>query len=152
MLDLSNYLPYLLNRAGSRIAAEFSRAVRDHDITLPIWRVLAALDHRDGQRVGELAELTAIEISTLSRVLDLMQRKGLAKRRRLPGDARSVVVYLTARGRQLTQRIIPLARRYETVALAGFSEAEAAMLKSMLQQLYRNLAALPQPTELPRGA
>jgi len=139
VLDLARYLPYLLNRAGAHVAAAFTQAVREHGITLPIWRVLAALNQRDGQRVGELAEMTAIEFSTLSRVLDLMRRKGLAQRRRTRGDGRGVTVHLTAPGRAMTERIIPIARQYETATLAGFSKAEADQLRAMLVRLYANL-------------
>jgi DNA-binding MarR family transcriptional regulator len=139
MLDLSRYLPYLLNRAGTHIATSFTQAVREHGVTLPVWRVLAALHQRDGQRVGDLAELTAIEFSTLSRVLDLMRRKGLASRRRTRGDGRGVTVHLTASGRAVTERIIPIARHYEAMALAGFSAAEADQLRAMLVRLYANM-------------
>ncbi|HYM31681.1 MAG TPA: MarR family transcriptional regulator, partial [Candidatus Cybelea sp.] len=106
MFDLSRYLPYLLNRAGSHVAAAFTREVRGQGITLPVWRVLAALNHRNGQRLGELSEMTAIEVSTLSRVLDLMQGKGLVARKPGP-DARSISVQLTAAGRAATRRIVP---------------------------------------------
>jgi len=152
LLDLANYLPYLLNRAGSRIAADFSRAVKSYGITLPVWRVLVALHHQNGQRVGELAELTAIEVSTLSRVLDLMQRQGLVKRHRLATDSRSVAVHLTVAGRSLTRRIMPLAQSYETAALAGFSAAETMTLKAMLQRLYLNMDRLPAARRLRRSA
>ena len=96
MFDLSIFLPYLLNRAGSRIAASFSAELKaEHGITLAMWRVLAALHHRDGQLVGELARMTTVEVSTLSRMLGTMQRRGLIERRRpavqaVDSDARTV--------------------------------------------------------------
>lgn len=148
MLDLSRYLPYLLNRAGAHIASAFNRRVREYGITLPIWRVLAALNHRDGQRISQLAEMTAIEVSTLSRVINLMVRKRLTGRRRSGGDARAVTVHLTAAGRMLTRRIIPVAREYEAVALAGFSKAEADMLRAMLVRLYGNMQRLDAALEI----
>ena len=43
MGPLDSYLPYLLNRAGARIAASFSEEVRPLGATLQMWRVLAAL-------------------------------------------------------------------------------------------------------------
>lgn len=142
MKPLDDYLPYLLNRAGARIAASFTRVVRDYGITLPMWRVLAALNERDGQRMGELAERTSIDASTLSRVIDAMERLGLVDRLRQDDDARSVAVHVTGPGRDLTARIVPLALHYETVALQGFSGPQAKLLKRMLVQLYRNMDAL----------
>jgi len=148
MFDLSVYLPYLLNRAGSRIASSFSETLKEeHGLALSMWRVLAALHHRDGQFVGELARMTTVEVSTLSRMLGTMQRRGLVERRRpalqaVGSDARTVAIHLTEAGRALTERLIPEALRYEATALDGFTEDEARMLKSMLGRLFENMGRL----------
>jgi DNA-binding MarR family transcriptional regulator len=142
MAPLDSYLPYLLNRAGARIAAAFSEEVRPLGATLQMWRVLAALREGDGRRMGDLSETTSIEVSTLTRLVDNMEKKGLVARRRDAGDARVVALHVTPAGRRLTQRITPIAERYESVALAGFTAAEADILKAALRRLYRNMAAL----------
>ena len=153
MFELSTYLPYLLNRAGSRIAESYShRLKQEHGITLAMWRVLASLHHRNGQRVGELAEMTTIEVSTLSRLLGTMQRKGLVERRRpavhaVGGDARTVAISLTPNGRAVTEALIPEALRYEATALAGFDADEADQLKSMLQRLFDNMGGLERKSQ-----
>ncbi len=142
MGPLNSYLPYLLNRAGARIAAAFSEEVRPLGATLQMWRVLAALREGDGRRMGDLSETTSIEVSTLTRLVDNMEKKGLVARRRDAADARVVALHVTPAGRRLTQRITPIAERYESVALAGFTAAEADILKAALRRLYRNMAAL----------
>ncbi len=80
MGPLDSYLPYLLNRAGARIAASFSEEVRRLGATLQMWRVLAALREHDGRRMGDLSETTSIEVSTLTRLVDNMEKKGLVAR------------------------------------------------------------------------
>ena len=143
--DLTRYLPYLVNRTGVRIATAFTEVLRRHAITLQMWRVLAALDHADGQRISDLAALTSIDVSTLSRIIDAMQEKGLVQRRRAKGDdARVVTVHATHAGHALTGKIIPLARHYEAVALHGFTAEEEAALKAMLVRVYGNIAALEE--------
>ena len=142
MGPLDSYLPYLLNRAGARIAAAFSEEVRPLGATLQMWRVLAALREGDGRRMGDLSETTSIEVSTLTRLVDNMEKKGLVARRRDAADARVVALHVTPAGRRLTQRITPIAERYESVALAGFTAAEADILKAALRRLYGNMAAL----------
>jgi DNA-binding MarR family transcriptional regulator len=142
MGPLESYLPYLLNRAGSRIATAFSEEVRPLGATLQMWRVLAALREKDGRRMGDLSATTSIEVSTLSRLVDAMERKGLVARRRDSEDARAVVLHATAAGRRLTTRLLPIAERYETVALAGFNFAEAQVLKAALRRLYANMDGL----------
>ena len=124
MGPLDSYLPYLLNRAGARIAAAFSEEVRPLGATLQMWRVLAALRERDGRRMGDLSETTSIEVSTLTRLVDNMEKKGLVARRRDAADARVVALHVTPAGRRLTQRIAADRRTLREVALAGFTAAK----------------------------
>ncbi|MGE0154544.1 MAG: MarR family winged helix-turn-helix transcriptional regulator [Reyranellaceae bacterium] len=149
-LDLDDYLPYLLNRAGAKIADAFGQVARRHGITLQMWRVLAALHHQDGQSVGSLARTTSIEISTLSRLLDQMQKKRLLLRRRDSADQRSVAIHRSAAGEAITRRLIPVALDYEARALAGLAAAEAKRLKTLLRRVYANLDGLAQPDTAPR--
>jgi len=142
MGPLDSYLPYLLNRAGSRIATSFSERVRPLGATLQEWRVLAALREKDGRRMGDLSETTSIEVSTLTRLVDTMEKRGLVDRRRDGEDARAVLLHVTPAGRRLTRRILPIAEHYETAALAGFNAAEADKLRAALRRLYANMEAL----------
>jgi DNA-binding MarR family transcriptional regulator len=92
--------------------------------------------------MGDLSETTSIEVSTLTRLVDTMESKRLVVRRGDPDDARAVVLHVTAAGRRLTRRIVPIAQRYEAAALAGFTAAEVARLKAALRRLYANMEAL----------
>jgi DNA-binding MarR family transcriptional regulator len=142
MGPLDSYLPYLLNRAGARIATSFGEEMRPLGASLQIWRVLAALRERDGRRMGDLSATTSIEMSTLTRLVDQMEKKGLVARQRDPEDARAVALYVTAAGKRLTRRIVPIAERYEQVALKGFAPAEAEALRAALRRLYVNMDEL----------
>ena len=139
--DLTAYLPYLINRTGVELAGAFSREIAHHGVTLQMWRVLAALHHRDGLRISDLASLTSIDISTLSRLIGKMEKRCLVTRRRSPeADGRVVTVVVTPVGQAATRAIVPVAQRYETMALAGFTADEAAALKQMLIRVYGNLS------------
>ena len=142
MGPLDAYLPYLLNRAGARIASAFGEEMRPLGASLQIWRVLAALREQDGRRMGDLSDTTSIEVSTLTRLVDNMEKKGLVARRRDADDARAILLHVAPAGRRLTQRIVPIAERYEAVALAGFSAGEAEILKAALRRLYANMDRL----------
>jgi len=142
MKELQDYLPYLLNRAGSRIATSFGEEVRPLGATLQMWRVLAALRESDGRRMSDLSQVTSIEVSTLTRLVDGMEKKGLVIRRRKAEDGRVVTLDATPAGRKLTRKILPIAVRYEKVALQGFSAAEANTLKTALRRLFDNMDGL----------
>jgi DNA-binding MarR family transcriptional regulator len=146
-LRLDGYLPYLINRAGISMAGHFGVVLRRAGVSLQDWRVLAALRERGGLRLTELAARTSIEISTLSRLVAGMEAAGLVSRERDSDDARAIAIRLTAAGDGLAARLTPAAEDLERTALAGFSEAEASLLKAQLERLYGNLAAVPAPQE-----
>ena len=103
-LVLQDFLPYLLNRAGMKIGLVFSRDVEPYGVTLPMWRVLIELWHKGDHRLGELAERTTIDLSTLSRLIVSMQRKRLVVRRRSGLDRRALSLALTERGSSWSSR------------------------------------------------
>lgn len=143
--DLQRYLPYLLNRAAIRITEAFQRELRKDDLSVVMWRVLAVLWHDGAMRLGALAEATSIEVSTLSRLITTMQARMLVSRTRCTDDARAVEVDLTAEGRAIAERIVPLALHYESMALADMSAADGDALRRLLTRLYGNLSDLPPP-------
>lgn len=127
------------------MAARFGMALRHEGISLQDWRVLAALRERNDQRLTELSVRTSIEISTLSRLIGNMETTGLVSRQRAAGDARAIAIDLTVQGEALAARLTPVAILLEEAALAGFTAAESAQLKSMLHRIYDSLASTTAP-------
>ena len=140
--DLERALPYLIARAGTRMAQAFSKELKRFDLSLTEWRVCVALHHKAHQRLSELALHTSTEPSTLSRVVDGLLQRGLLVRDRSDDDGRAVALSLTDDGRDLALRVIPLAQVYERVSLSGISSAQSEALRDMLKMVYENLAVL----------
>jgi len=139
----SHSLPYLLARLGVRMGELFARELKRDGLTLAMYRVLAFLAEENGvRRLGDLAVLTVLEISTLSRLVAAMQRDGLVTRTRPDGDQRSLHVGLTEAGRTLVARLQPRAAYYEQIAAGAFSTAEIDALKATLSTIYRNVDRL----------
>ena len=140
-LDLANYLPYLINRVGTAIAATYTGdTLAPQGLTLDMWRVLAALSNNGGQRQVDLSAMTSIDVSTMSRLVSRLVRLGLVTRSRSQTSNREVVVALSAKGRALVQKLIPIARDLEKKASAGLSAKEMAEVKRLLTRMYGNLA------------
>lgn len=136
--QLGEHVPHLLNRAVVELSHVFAREIERFGLSVPMWRVLAAL--LDGERkLGDLARITSIELSTLSRIAAALDGRGLIRRRRSGTDARAVLAALTEDGRSLAESIVPLARDCESSAVAGMSEDEVRQLKFLLQRLYGNV-------------
>ena len=143
-LDLADYLPYLVNRVGAIIAEQFGEeALKPHRLSIAMWRVMAVLASGDPRRQIDLAALTSIDASTLSRLITRLVRMGLVTRARSQRSNREVAVKLSARGRALVDRLIPIARDFERTAIAGLAPAELAVVKRCLRRVYTNMKNRP---------
>jgi DNA-binding MarR family transcriptional regulator len=141
-LKLDGYLPYLVNRVGAALVARFtSEALARHDLTIDMWRGLVALSNSAGKRQIDLAAMTSIEKSTVSRLVTRLMKMGLVTRSRSRTSSREVVVQLSARGQNLVNRLIPVALELERLASKGTSSADMAAMKRVLRQAFDNLAA-----------
>jgi DNA-binding MarR family transcriptional regulator len=142
MYKLANSFPYLLNRVGARMGELFSQQLKPHDITVSMYRVLASLHERGDQRLSELSDVTHLELSTLSRLIGVIEDRQLVTRHRLEGNARVVAINLTPQGRKLVEQLIPLALEFENMAIHSFGLKEVASLKKGMTQIYDHLNAL----------
>jgi DNA-binding MarR family transcriptional regulator len=140
-INLSDYLPYLVNRVGSALVERFTDEVlAQHRLSIAMWRVLAALSHAGAQRQIDVAELTSIDVSTLSRLVTRLVQMGMVTRLPSKNSNREVTVQLSARGAKLVDQVIPMAHRLEAIAVAGLPAADLQVVKRCLRQMYRNLA------------
>jgi DNA-binding MarR family transcriptional regulator len=140
-LDLDNYLPYLLNRVGFALVESFTtEALKENELSIDMWRVLAALSNNGGQRQVDLSGMTSIDVSTMSRLVSRLVRMGLVTRSRSEKSNREVVVALAPKGRSLVRRLIPIANRLEQVASADVPAKDMAVVKRTLRRFYANLA------------
>ena len=130
-----------MHQIVGRVEALVNKWARPLGLKIEGVRVLFRLLGGD-RTVNELARLTGVEISTLSRLLGRMSNMGLLTRRRDEADARSVIVSLTDKGRRTALEHQPVYfKDYEDILLAGFTAAEAKAFRQHLIDMIENLDA-----------
>ena len=139
-VDLSEHLPYLINRVGSALVARFSAdALAGAHLSIASWRVLAVLSNNGGLRQTDLAEMTSIDASTLSRLITRLVRDGLVERARSKTDNREVAVALRAKARRAMTKLVPVAAGLQREATRNLSRRDLATLKRVLRKMHANL-------------
>jgi len=135
-------VPYLLNRVGVSVAERFTRRLEQHDVTLPMYRVLAVLRQTGTHTLGELSGMVSVELSTLSRLIGNMVRRGLVTRIRPESNARIVEIDLTPEGAAMADRLMPIATLFEDTLIAELDPAQVEALKVLLRHLNRQVDTL----------
>lgn len=138
--DLSERLPYLINRVGAALVGFATPGLKRHHLTIPLWRVLSVLAHKGELRQVDLAGATSLDPPTISRLISYAVRRGLVTRTRSDTSNREVSVRLTKSGKDMVEQIIPRMVADEEAVFAGLSRAELATLKKILRRMYGNIA------------
>src|SRR5450631_1315512 len=98
---------FLLDRTARRVKQYAQGQFKElgFNITLDQWLVLRHLSDHDDLNQKELAELIFKDTPTLTRIIDLLCKKGLTKRKLDPHDRRSFHVSLTTSGRTKVEKL-----------------------------------------------
>jgi len=144
---LGTYVPYLIYRITGHLNRKLRRNLKQSGINLARWRVLAVLQDHGALNIGQIAEHTLIEQPTVSRVVDQLEREGLAVREADGTDSRYVHVLLTDLGKSAFNAIYPIAVRHQEQALLGFDDEEIKTLTGFLERIQANISSHQAPVE-----
>ncbi len=137
-LHLDDLLPYLMNRLVARLNQNLSEDLRKRGFTFQDWRVLAVLAVHEGANLTELAEATVIPQPSVSRLAAHLAKRGYVQRRNGKSDSRIVHLFLTAKGRKVYDKMLPLAVDEYRAAMKGFSAKEYDSLRAALLRMMKN--------------
>jgi MarR family transcriptional regulator, organic hydroperoxide resistance regulator len=122
-----------LEAATHRVVDHLSTALRGHGLTPGEVNALAHLRAEQPLSVAELQGLTGQRPSTLTGVIDRLERRGLARRAVNARDRRSFVLELTPEGVEAARTVEAAFAAVE--ARAGLDERDVAAFHRVLRAL-----------------
>ncbi|MFD0559810.1 DNA-binding MarR family transcriptional regulator [Stackebrandtia endophytica] len=102
--------------------------------------MLSYLAEHGDQRQSSLVLALSIDPSTVTKMLQRLQRAELVARRPCPEDGRVSLVSITEKGRALTDAIVDCWRELEARTTAGMTEPQKRQLAELLGLVDDNLA------------
>ena len=118
----------------------FEYEARLHDLTLPQLRALGQLVKSDGLSQAALATLIETDPMTTSKILRLLETRGLIERLPDPVDSRAKIVRVTAGVAVMTEAMHAVSEKLHETMLDGISEADQEVLVRILNKISDNLA------------
>lgn len=115
------------------------RHVRSLGVTPAQFDIVATLGRTAGMSFKLLSEKTLITKGTLSGVIDRMVERGLLTREPIQGDARKVMIRLTAEGDRLFERIFPAHIDFLAKSFSTFSPEELDRIDQSLARVRDSL-------------
>ena len=132
-MELTQCIIYLLTTAQHSVFQYLNGKLSEYDVTPSQYGVLSCLWQREFATPKQISEILCLETSTISGVLDRMQKKGLIDRVINRDDRREVRVVPTEKGKALQEPISKIIDEVNEEVLKCFTEEEVALLKNQLR-------------------
>jgi DNA-binding MarR family transcriptional regulator len=136
---LEAFTPYLMNRIMARYNRGVEDALKTVGISVPQMRALAVLAEGGPCTINDLAVLTVIKPSTLSRTLDGMEKAGLIRRETGESDSRIRMIHMTEAGQQAHGAAWPEMERMRETMLAALPPEDRQLLNMLLSRVLRSI-------------
>ena len=131
-----------LLKVSNRLMAPFSTHLeKQYDISINEFRLLMLIGRKGKAVSHELAEMTGVNVMSVSRAVASLEKKGRIKVERDPQNRRRKQLTLTKEGSRLHEIMRPQADRVASYLLSDLKPQEVAALRIILDKLIDTLEA-----------
>lgn len=132
---------FLMESTMTRIRIVMLRKIKEHgyDVTPEQGVVLNVVEESEGISQSEIAERTMKDKPTITRILDILERKRLIVRLPDAGDRRIYKIHLTDTGREKIAVFRKILAEVDKKAFMGLSANDIKKLKEILNAIRANV-------------
>jgi DNA-binding MarR family transcriptional regulator len=141
-------LAHLVKDATRALVRALQMRLAEHSVSFGHWTFLRILWEGDGLTQRELSEQAGVMEPTTFSALNAMERLGYVIRRKRGGDRKKVYVLLTAKGRRLQEKLVPLAEEVNRIAVRGVRPGDIAATRGALLSIIENLVRHESVTDM----
>ena len=111
------------------------------DITIDQWLVLKTIHESPDITLQQVGAAVFKDFASVTRIVQLLERKGMLRRKPHPNDGRRSKLTLTSSGKSVIRRAEPIAQANRRQALVGIDADEVARLRVVLKRIVENCDA-----------
>ncbi|PIQ48851.1 MAG: hypothetical protein COW03_08050 [Cytophagales bacterium CG12_big_fil_rev_8_21_14_0_65_40_12] len=108
-------------------------------ITVEQWILLKIIEENDGLTQKELAEKSLRDPASITRTLDLLNKKGFVERRPVEDNRRQYSICLKKEGTFLIEKYMPVISSHRAKSIEGITEQELEVLTLLLGKIQKNM-------------
>lgn len=120
---------------ANRIGKAFVTVLETHNVSVAEWRVVLTLAQHEKACGQEITGRWAMDKMAVNRAIAGLKRRGLIETRKNRDDRRVVDLMLTARGRTLYEKLLPVANQRYHRLMAGLEKSEAKLLRRIMLKM-----------------
>jgi DNA-binding MarR family transcriptional regulator len=103
--------------------------------------ILFLLKERDGRTMSELSQILSMDNSTITGLVDRLEKAGFVRRDLSPNDRRASHVYANAEGKQEADKAVRVIMKVNQEIRDGFTAEEIESFKKILKSFFHKFNA-----------
>lgn len=132
------FLIYRLFSQGSNLLRKtFQR--KGYDLTTEQWTVMAQLGLHEGVNQSQLGARTFKDRHNITRILNLLERRGYIERRPDNTDKRAYRVFLSREGRMEQKKLKRIVSEHRRNLFRGLNAEDVTVAKRVLRHIVKNI-------------
>lgn len=108
------------------------------DLTTEQWVLMDSLYKQNGLAQSELAAGSFKDAPTVSRIIDLLCKKGFTERQRFDNDRRRYKIFLTDEGKAVYEKILPTVESLREKGWENLSDDDYTTFLRIMNQVFKN--------------
>ena len=142
MEDINDVILFQIDKTSkvSKLYSQREFDKLDFGITIDQWVLLKIIEESRQLSQKELAEKSLRDPASITRTLDILQKKGFIIREALENNRRQYNIILTAEGANFVKEHMKVVKQHRAKSTEGFTTEEVEQLKSFLLRIQKNFS------------
>lgn len=136
MEDFTTFVCYQLKATMKKVEKYITQEMSQFGLNMAQSFILFTLLEKDGSTLTEIGNRAQIENSSLTTMVDKLEKEGLVERRLYAQDRRVVKLYITEKGRELGEKILAEGSK--------FNKYLRNNMPGDVEEFFKNLASIAE--------
>ena len=143
---LELFVGFQLRRVQNQLSRDFAAAIADQNVRSGFFSSLAIVSANPGISQTSVSRAVGLDKSVTVQLVDEMERRGFATRRRSTADRRQQSLFATEAGERFLDEMFAILRQTEAAALEQIQPDELILLHRVLSRIYSVYDPNKKPT------
>ncbi len=139
--ELEEVIYFLMDKALRRSKRFSLRYFESHGIAMTIdqWVALRKINESDRISQVELAQAIDKDTASLTRILDILEKRGWVLRLKNEGDRRRFDLALTSEGDRVVKKAYEVVKEIREIGIEGVTQTDLEAANRVMRAIYKNM-------------
>ena len=135
--DYIEYIEKYLRKIDYIVRKKGREILNDFNMTIPQFTALQILINTGDMTIGELSQKMSLACSTITDLIDRMEKSGLVMRKKDLKDKRIVRIEVLPKGLDILEQVLKKRIEFLELKVRDFTLEDKVTLKRVLEKLYQ---------------